>query len=110
VARHLSQCFGGNRARLLGGGDEDLRRAWEKHTCDFVNGLIAHRSVDKINPTAGEILIPEGGELSRASWIVRAVEVYGGPLAHALETSRPTHGGNATGDGLIVKRCAAAFS
>ena len=49
--------------------------AGEKQAGNFIDGFVAHGSVNQDNIPAGQELLPEDGDFARAGGIVRAVDV-----------------------------------
>ena len=107
VASDRGQDVRGNRAGLRRLGENHGGRLRKQKSRDLVHGFIAHGAVNQVNAPAGEMFLPESGELAGAGGIVRAVEIHRGALLHALDTARPVDRGEALRDGRIVDREAA---
>jgi hypothetical protein len=102
VCGHFREQRGGDGAGLCGRRENHGGSVGEKKSGDFVDGFVAHGSVDQENFAAGEELLPEDGDFARPGGVVRAVNVNFGALADAFETAGPRGGGEAARDGFIV--------
>src|ERR1700690_392747 len=102
MARHFAQQRCGNGARLSRLRQNYALGAREKEACNFVHSLVAHRAVHKKNAATGKIFFPELGKRSRARGIVRAIQINGGMIAKALETSGPMNISDAALDCVVI--------
>ena len=86
----------------VGDGKDHGRSARKKQARDFIDGFVAHGSVDQENISPGQECVPEDGDFARAGGIVRAVQVNFGPLGDAFQAAGPGRRRDAARDGVVI--------
>jgi hypothetical protein len=99
---HFREQRGRDGARLRGCCENHGGSTGEKKAGNFIDGLVAHGSVDQVNIPAGEELFPEDGDFTCAGGIVCPVNVNFRLLADAFEAAGPYRLSEAARNGLVV--------
>src|SRR5579862_1228270 len=102
MGRHFREQRGGDGARLRGRRENYEGSAGEEKAGNFVDGFVAHGSVDQENIPPGKELLPEDDDFAGARGVVRAVDINFRAFTDFFEAAGPCGRGEAVRDGFVV--------